>query len=65
MPASNWGKAKTVSQVVAVAAYLAPGVPTAVAGPILDVAIVLTLWSGIDSAFRAGRLARSSREGDE
>jgi len=65
MPASNWGKAKTVSQVVAVGAYLAPGVPTAVAGPILDVAIVLTIWSGIDYAFRAGRLARTSREEGE
>ncbi|MFA9431226.1 CDP-diacylglycerol--glycerol-3-phosphate 3-phosphatidyltransferase [Egicoccus sp. AB-alg2] len=64
MPASNWGKAKTVSQVVAVAAFLAPGVPTGVAELVLDVAIVLTIWSGIEYAFRAGRLVRTRREGD-
>jgi CDP-diacylglycerol--glycerol-3-phosphate 3-phosphatidyltransferase len=59
MAASNWGKAKTASQVVAVAAFLAPGVPPAVADGLLNVAIALTVWSGIDYAFRAGRLART------
>ncbi|MFA9444681.1 CDP-diacylglycerol--glycerol-3-phosphate 3-phosphatidyltransferase [Egicoccus sp. AB-alg6-2] len=63
MPASSWGKAKTVSQVVAVAAYLSPGVRATVAGPLLDLAVVLTIWSGIEYAFRAGRLARARREG--
>ncbi|GGI06590.1 CDP-diacylglycerol--glycerol-3-phosphate 3-phosphatidyltransferase [Egicoccus halophilus] len=62
MPASHWGKAKTVSQVVAVAAYLSPGVPANVADPLLGVAVVLTIWSGIEYAFRAGRLARGRRE---
>ncbi|HSK22511.1 MAG TPA: CDP-diacylglycerol--glycerol-3-phosphate 3-phosphatidyltransferase [Egicoccus sp.] len=63
MPASHWGKAKTVSQVVAVAAYLSPGVREAVAEPLLNLAVVLTIWSGIEYAFRAGRLARTTTKG--
>jgi CDP-diacylglycerol---glycerol-3-phosphate 3-phosphatidyltransferase len=60
MPASVWGKAKTISQVVAVAAYLLPeGGPT-VPRLLLNVAVALTVWSGIEYAFRAGRLARSA-----
>lgn len=58
MPASVWGKVKTVSQVVAVAAFLLPGVLWA--QRLLDVAVVLTVWSGIEYAFRAGRLARGA-----
>ncbi|MDX1620839.1 MAG: CDP-diacylglycerol--glycerol-3-phosphate 3-phosphatidyltransferase [Nitriliruptorales bacterium] len=58
MPASKWGKAKTISQVVAVVAFLWPAVGENVALPLLYVAVVLTLWSGIEYAFRAGRLAR-------
>lgn len=63
MPASHWGKAKTVSQVVAVAAYLSPGVREAVTEPLLNLAVVLTIWSGIEYAFRAGRLARTTTKG--
>ncbi|MFP4635455.1 MAG: CDP-diacylglycerol--glycerol-3-phosphate 3-phosphatidyltransferase [Nitriliruptoraceae bacterium] len=59
MPASPWGKAKTLSQVVAVAAFLLPGLADLAARRLLDVAVVLTVWSGIEYAFRAGRLARS------
>jgi CDP-diacylglycerol---glycerol-3-phosphate 3-phosphatidyltransferase len=59
MPASVWGKLKTLSQVVAVAAYLWPTVGTTLREVLLQLAIVLTIWSGIDYAFRAGRLARS------
>ena len=62
MPASHWGKTKTVSQVVAVAAYLSPSVREAVAEPLLNLAVALTIWSGIEYAFRAGRLARLRRE---
>jgi CDP-diacylglycerol---glycerol-3-phosphate 3-phosphatidyltransferase len=62
MPASPWGKAKTVSQVIAVAAYLLPGMDQDVAEPLLMVAVLLTVWSGIEYAFRAGRLARSRRQ---
>jgi CDP-diacylglycerol--glycerol-3-phosphate 3-phosphatidyltransferase len=61
MPASVWGKAKTVSQVVAVAVFLLPEAPAVVAQRLLDVAVALTVWSGIEYAFRAGRLARGSR----
>jgi CDP-diacylglycerol---glycerol-3-phosphate 3-phosphatidyltransferase len=61
MPASNWGKAKTVSQVIAVAAYLMPEVDADVTEPLLNIAVLLTIWSGIEYGFRAGRLARSRR----
>jgi CDP-diacylglycerol---glycerol-3-phosphate 3-phosphatidyltransferase len=58
MPASPWGKVKTVAQIVAVAAFLLPGLEGAAPQRLLDLAIVLTIWSGIEYAFRAGRLAR-------
>jgi CDP-diacylglycerol---glycerol-3-phosphate 3-phosphatidyltransferase len=61
MPASAWGKTKTVSQVVAVAAYLLPELGPRVTEPLLHVAVLLTVWSGIEYAFRAGRMARSQR----
>ena len=61
MPASGWGKAKTLSQVVAVGAYLWPATPPVPRELLLYLAIVLTVWSGIEYAFRAGRLGRSSR----
>lgn len=60
MPASRWGKAKTISQVVAVGAYLWPTIATTPREVLLDIAVVLTVWSGIEYAFRAGRLARGS-----
>lgn len=60
MPASWWGKGKTISQVVAVSLFLMPDVPDGLELAVLYVAIALTLWSGIDYAFRAGRLSRSS-----
>lgn len=61
MPASVWGKVKTLSQVIAVGAFLFPGMPTVLAQRLLDIAVVLTVWSGIEYAFRAGRLARGAR----
>jgi CDP-diacylglycerol---glycerol-3-phosphate 3-phosphatidyltransferase len=61
MAASAWGKAKTVSQVVAVAAFLLPGVDTTLRMWLLNGAVLLTVWSGIEYAFRAGRLAREQR----
>ncbi len=61
MPASVWGKAKTVSQVVAVAAFLLPRLPEGVAMALLYLAVLLTIWSGIEYAFRAGRLTREAR----
>lgn len=59
MPASMWGKVKTVSQMIAVGAFLAPRMNDVVAARLLDVAVVLTVWSGVDYAFQAGRLARA------
>ncbi len=58
MPASWWGKSKTISQVFAVIAYLWPGVPENARAVLLAGAIALTIWSGLDYAFRAGRLSR-------
>lgn len=56
MPASWWGKAKTISQVVAVGVYLVPGVDATLRDGLLFVAVALTLWSGVEYGFRAGRL---------
>jgi CDP-diacylglycerol---glycerol-3-phosphate 3-phosphatidyltransferase len=61
MPASGWGKAKTVSQVIAVGAFLLPLTTGWLPQRLLDLAVLLTIWSGIEYAFRAGRLARSNR----
>jgi CDP-diacylglycerol---glycerol-3-phosphate 3-phosphatidyltransferase len=61
MPASVWGKVKTVSQVIAVGAFLFPGAPQVFAQRLLYLAVVLTVWSGIEYAFRAGRLARGAK----
>lgn len=58
MPASGWGKAKTVSQVLAVTAYLLPVAPDGVAQVTLWVAVVLTVGSGVDYAVRGGKRAR-------
>ena len=58
MPASPFGKLKTVSQIVAVLAYLLPAVPRPAAGIALLVAVVLTVASGLEYAFRGARLAR-------
>lgn len=57
MPASIYGKAKTVSQVVAIMAYLAPPVPRAVAAVALAIAVLLTLASGVEYVWRGRRLA--------
>jgi CDP-diacylglycerol---glycerol-3-phosphate 3-phosphatidyltransferase len=61
MAASLWGKAKTVSQVVAVSVFILPGVHPTLRSWLLHVAVLLTVWSGIEYAFRAGRLAREHR----
>ena len=54
--ANWWGKAKTVSQVVAVSLFLAPSVSDDIRLGTLYVAIALTLWSGTNYAFKAGRI---------
>lgn len=59
MPASRFGKAKTVSQVVAVTLYLLPPVASGVADAALAAAIILTIASGAEYAFRGRRLTRA------
>jgi CDP-diacylglycerol---glycerol-3-phosphate 3-phosphatidyltransferase len=65
MPASSWGKAKTVTQILAVGAYLLPVALGILPELLLGLAVVLTVWSGIEYAFRAGRLARAERDAGE
>lgn len=60
MPASGWGKAKTLSQLVAVSVYLVPGAAGPARLALLYLAVAATVLSGFDYAFRAGRLARAS-----
>lgn len=60
MPASLFGKAKTVTQVVAVTLYLLPGAPPAARVAALWLAVVLTVASGLEYALR-GRLTVRAR----
>ena len=58
MPASPWGKAKTAGQVLVVFLYLVPLRDAAAARFwALVVAAALTVWSGLDYAFRLDRHA--------
>lgn len=63
MPASHSGKIKAVAQMIAIGAYLLPVLDGLVPDLLLYLAVVLTIWSGIDYGFRAGRLARAARSG--
>jgi CDP-diacylglycerol--glycerol-3-phosphate 3-phosphatidyltransferase len=58
MPASPYGKAKTLSQVIAVSLYLLPIVPARLADAGLGIAMVLTVASGAEYALRGRRLQR-------
>ena len=58
MPASRWGKAKTLSQLWAIGIFLVPGIEEWIRNGLLYVAVALTVVSGIEYAFRAGRLIR-------
>ncbi len=62
MPASASGKIKAVAQMIAIGAYLLPVLEGVTPDLLLYLAVVLTIWSGVDYAFRAGRLARAARE---
>lgn len=64
MPASHSGKIKAVAQMIAIGAYLIPVLGGLVPDLLLYLAVGLTIWSGIDYAFQAGRLARAAREAD-
>ncbi len=62
IPASRGGKLKALTQNVAVAAYLLP-LPDPVAlvrGPLLLVALVCTVVTGLDYALQAARLRRAA-----
>ncbi len=63
MPASMWGKVKTAVQMVLVPLYLVPLGPGAdgFKTVALVVAVILTVWSGLDYFLRAGRRVPSSR----
>lgn len=57
LAASVWGKVKTVAQIVAVGAFLTPAIQGVVPRRLLDLAVILTIWSGLDYAFRVGLFA--------
>lgn len=59
MPASAFGKAKTVSQVIAVTLYLWPGVPGPLRAWVLAIAVAITVASGLEYIFRGRRLRAS------
>lgn len=65
MPASHSGKIKAVAQMIAIGAYLVPVLGGPLPALLLYLAVLLTIWSGIDYGFRAGRLARAAREGSD
>ncbi len=56
VPATLWGKVKTVAQIVAIAAIILPIVGGALVDVLLAVAIALTVGSGIDYLWRARTL---------
>lgn len=57
MSAGRLGKAKTISQIAAVIAYVAPGVPAGGRTALLWLAVGLTVISGVDYAVRGGKRA--------
>ncbi len=59
LPASLLGKAKTVTQIVAVTLYLLPGLPSRLRASGLAIAVLLTLVSGMEYVLRGERLSRA------
>lgn len=57
MSAGRLGKAKTISQIAAVIAYVPPDVPEEARVPLLWLAVGLTVISGVDYAVRGGKRA--------
>ncbi|WP_370324556.1 CDP-diacylglycerol--glycerol-3-phosphate 3-phosphatidyltransferase [Euzebya sp.] len=64
MPASSWGKVKTVTQVAAVTLYLYPGIPDPVREAALVIAVVATVGSGLEYAVRIQRRSRAEVGGE-
>jgi CDP-diacylglycerol--glycerol-3-phosphate 3-phosphatidyltransferase len=56
VPATAWGKIKTVAQIVAIAAVILPVVDGALVVGLLAIAIALTVGSGVDYLWRARTL---------
>lgn len=56
MPASVWGKVKTVTQVLAVTLYLYPDVSQSVRQGALAIAVIATVGSGLEYVLRVRRL---------
>ncbi len=56
LPASNAGKVKTITQIVAVSAYLAPTVSVAAADVLLYLAVAATVASGLQYAVSIGKV---------
>jgi CDP-diacylglycerol---glycerol-3-phosphate 3-phosphatidyltransferase len=56
VPATVWGKVKTVAQIVAIAAVILPLVDGPLAAALLAVAVLLTIGSGLDYLWRARTL---------
>ena len=58
MPASPWGKAKTAAQILAIFLYIVPlGDAEAARLVALWLAVILTVWSGLDYALRLSHRA--------
>ena len=64
MPASVFGKAKTISQIAAVTLYLLPGAAPALRLGLLWVAVVITVLSGVEYGFRGQRIVRAGARRD-
>jgi CDP-diacylglycerol--glycerol-3-phosphate 3-phosphatidyltransferase len=60
MSASIWGKLKTVSQLTAMSLIIAPFVPRELGLVAIYVAVLLTVGSGLDYAFRGARRLRDA-----
>ena len=56
MPASVYGKIKTVTQVIAVTLYLLPGISLGVRATSLGIALLATIASGLEYVGRARRI---------
>jgi CDP-diacylglycerol--glycerol-3-phosphate 3-phosphatidyltransferase len=61
VPASAWGKVKTVGQMVAIGIAILPGAPARVVTALFVVAVVLTIGSGLDYALRLRAPLRAAR----
>lgn len=61
VPASPWGKLKTVAQMIAIGVAILPGAPTDVVAALYVVAVVLTVGSGVDYVLRLREPLRAAR----